>query len=88
VTERHWAIEVERRAERDLERLDPPVRGRVLDAIARLAIDPANAQIRKLQGRPESRLRIGDWRVIFDLDAERQSISIKRVLPRGRAYRK
>jgi len=37
-------------------------------------------------GRPESRLRVGDWRVLLVLDLERRVIVVMRILPRGRAY--
>jgi hypothetical protein len=47
---------------------DPQVKQRVLTAIARLVSDPQSAYLRKLKGRPESRLRVGDWRVILELD--------------------
>ncbi|MGB0096033.1 MAG: type II toxin-antitoxin system RelE/ParE family toxin [Solirubrobacteraceae bacterium] len=81
-----WSVEFERRAERDLERLDSQVKHRVLLAIEQLAGDPSRASLRKLTGRPESRLRVGDWRVIVELDVPARTIVIVRVLPRGRAY--
>ncbi|MGH8303537.1 MAG: type II toxin-antitoxin system RelE family toxin [Steroidobacteraceae bacterium] len=81
-----WAVEFERRAERDLERLDRQVKERVLGAIDRLAQDPLSADLRKLTGRPELRLRVGDWRVILELDIAARTIVIERILPRGRAY--
>ncbi|MGP8205670.1 MAG: type II toxin-antitoxin system RelE family toxin [Acidimicrobiales bacterium] len=81
-----WSVEFERRANRDLEQLDPQVKQRVLTAIARLVSDPQSADLRKLKGRPESRLRVGDWRVILELDVAARTIIIDRVLPRGRAY--
>lgn len=81
-----WSVEFERRANRDLEQLDPQVKQRVLTAIARLVSDPQSADLRKLKGRPESRLRVGDWRVILELDVATRTIIIDRVLPRGRAY--
>jgi mRNA-degrading endonuclease RelE of RelBE toxin-antitoxin system len=81
-----WAVEFERRAEKDLERLDPQVKQRVLAAIGRLADDPGNADLRRLKGRAESRLRVGDWRVIVELDVAARAIIIERILPRGRAY--
>ena len=58
----------------------------MLTAIARLVSDPQSADLRKLKGRPESRLRVGDWRVILELDVAARTIIIDRVLPRGRAY--
>jgi mRNA interferase RelE/StbE len=81
-----WSIEFERRADKDLERLDPPIRERVFTALERLANDPHSAGLRKLAGRPESRLRVGDWRMIVELDIAQRTIVVLRVLPRGRAY--
>lgn len=86
MTAERWAVEFERRAEKDLERLDPQVKQRVLSAIGRLAEDPRTADLRRLKGRQESRLRIGDWRVIVGLDVAARAIVVQRILPRGRAY--
>ena len=86
MTAERWGVEFERRAERDLERLDPQVKQRVLSAIGRLAEDPRSADLRRLKGRPESRLRVGDWRVIVGLDVAARAIVVQRILPRGRAY--
>jgi mRNA interferase RelE/StbE len=87
VSKQPWSVEIKRRADRDISRLDRQVRDRVIAAIDKLVADPADATgVRKLSGRPESRLRVGDWRVIFQTDSESRTISIDRVLPRGRAY--
>jgi mRNA interferase RelE/StbE len=86
VTAEPWSVQFERRADKDLERLDRPVRERVFTAIERLATDPHSAGLRKLAGRPQSRLRVGDWRVIVELDIAQRTIVVLRVLPRGRAY--
>lgn len=80
-----WNLEFSARAKRDLRRLDPPVRARVVDALERLAVgEPADE--RKLKGVGEWRLRVGDWRVRFTRDMETQTIHVTHVLPRGRAY--
>lgn len=82
-----WDVQLTRRAEKDLARLDPPVKLRVLEALAQLRRDPQSATgVRKLSGRAESRLRVGDWRVIFEISFRRRQVSVVRVLPRGRAY--
>jgi mRNA interferase RelE/StbE len=83
-----WRVELTRTAQRDLRRLDPPVRQRVHDALRALAQDPHRAgQLRKLTGAPEWRLRIGEWRALVLLDQQQRTIQVTRVLPRGRAYR-
>lgn len=58
----------------------------MITAIERLASDPHSAALRKLTGRTESRLRVGDWRVIAELNIAQRTIVIVRILPRGRAY--
>lgn len=87
MTKAPWRVLLARAAEKDLDRLDPPVRQRVVRVLKDLASDPAASRgLKKLRGRPERRLRVGDWRVIVDLDAPNRAIRVKRVLPRGRAY--
>lgn len=81
-----WSYAVTPQARRDLRRLDPPVKRRIVDALDRFVEDPFAADIRKLNP-VEWRLRIGDWRVRFTFDDERRLIVVLRVLPRGRAYR-
>jgi mRNA interferase RelE/StbE len=82
-----WSLRYSRRAEKDIRRLDRPVRRRILRALGRLAADPEGiGGIRRLSGRAGSRLRVGDWRVLFELDNATREIVVDRILPRGRAY--
>ena len=88
MSDARWRVDYAPRASRDLHRLDPPVRARVLAAIEQLLDEPAEARgVRRLTGRPELRLRVGDWRVIFQLEPKDRVLLVLRVLPRGRAYR-
>jgi mRNA interferase RelE/StbE len=81
-----WALKFERRAERDLARLDPQIARRVTAALDRLLDRDPSLDLRRLQGSDEWRLRIGDWRVRLQLDFETRTVVVVRVLPRGRAY--
>ena len=73
-------------ARRDIRQLDSQVKHRIEMALDRLAADPRSSELRKLTGRPELRLRVGDWRVLVELDRSAHAIVIHHVLPRGRAY--
>jgi mRNA interferase RelE/StbE len=86
VSDGPWGVRFARRAEKDLDRLDPQVRRRVVKAIRQLADDPQAGSLVRLTGRPESRLRVGDWRAIVEADHETRQIFVVRVLPRGRVY--
>jgi mRNA interferase RelE/StbE len=54
--------------------------------IDELAHDPGSleANVKRLQGRPEYRLRVQDWRVIFRM--EQDILWIDDIAPRGSAY--
>jgi mRNA interferase RelE/StbE len=86
MTDRAWGVDFSPRGKKDLKRLDRQVRKRVYTALQRLAADPGAGQLHKLTGRTESRLRVGDWRILVELDHEAHTIVVHHVLPRGRAY--
>lgn len=74
------------RARRDLQRLDPPIQRRIIDALDRLTGEPPAGDVVKLTGVEDEWRCVGDWRVRFQRDSS-GVIQVLRVLPRGRAYR-
>jgi len=46
-----------------------------------------HANAKKLQGRDGYRLRVGDWRVIYDIQNDKLVILVFKVAPRGEVYR-
>ncbi len=68
--------------------MDRPVRERVVVALERLVASQTVGDVRALTGVPgEFRLRVGDWRVRYELETEAEQLLVLRVLPRGSAYR-
>jgi len=87
VSDAYWRVVVDDRARKDLRRIDPQARERILRAIARLAAGAELAgDVKRLRGSNEYRLRVGDWRVRFERHDRQLTIIVVRVLPRGRAY--
>lgn len=74
---------------RELRRIPANVARRIMGRIERVAADPqaADNNVSKLKGRPEMRLRVGDWRVLFTLDETARVITVLHVAPRGSVYR-
>lgn len=75
-------------ARRDFKRLDRDVADRILRAVMLLA-ETGQGDILALQGRHQGkyRLRVGDWRVLFERGGADLPLRVLRVLPRGEAYR-
>ena len=60
----------------------------VFDKIDRLAADPfaPNPDASALKGGG-FRLRVGDWRVLYQIDTKEKLLKIAAILARGSAYR-
>ena len=80
-----YEIEIRKRAEKDLASLPKTDAQRIVDVLFLLE-DGLTGDIKKLASAlPEYRLRIGVWRVLFEI-VERKII-IYRILHRKEAYR-
>ena len=63
------------------------VRELVKSKIEALAHDPFGAaNVKQLVGEPGYRLRVGDWRVIYDVHAGRLVVRVLKIGPRGGVY--
>ena len=46
-----------------------------------------NNNVKRLTGEEGYRLRVGDWRVIYELQDERLVVIVVKIKPRGEAYK-
>lgn len=75
-----------RKAEKMLERLPAEMQGRIVDQVEGIAEEPF-AYVRKVEGSPYHRLRVGAYRVVMQITASHLTIHVVRVAPRETAYR-
>jgi mRNA interferase RelE/StbE len=61
----------------------------IREKLDQLAQNPyaRNPNMVRLQGRPGYRLRVGDWRIIYEVEDDRLIIFVLRIAPRGGVYR-
>ncbi len=61
----------------------------IREKLNQVAIDPFASipNAKKLQGRPGYRLRIGDWRVIYEINKDEITIIVMKIAPRGEVYK-
>ncbi|MBI5527349.1 MAG: type II toxin-antitoxin system RelE/ParE family toxin [Deltaproteobacteria bacterium] len=75
-------------AERDMKRLDAQVFHRVAAEMSGLSANPRPAGCRKLSGPGRDwRIRVGDYRVIYEIDDAAKAVRIMRVRHRSEVYR-
>lgn len=80
-----YEIEIRKKAEKDLSSIPKKNAQQIADAIFALG-KSFKGDIKKLTNfSPEYRLRVGDWRILFEVSENK--IIIYRILHRKEAYR-
>jgi mRNA interferase RelE/StbE len=87
-----WKVELDPAAERELDKLDPQVRGRILKFLfERVAkVDDPRSMGQALQGSKFGefwKYRVGDWRAVCKIDDERVTVLVLRIRHRSKVYR-
>jgi mRNA interferase RelE/StbE len=84
-----YRIIFRKEAAKSLTRLPRNVATTVREKLEAIAAAPYadHPNAKKLQGREGYRLRVGDWRVIYEIQNDQLVILVLRVAPRGEVYR-
>lgn len=80
-------IRFSKQANSYLKRLDPTTRRRVLTRLDEVAVDPYGLASKALFGTPMRSARVGDYRILFEVDDVALEILVGTIGPRGQVYR-
>jgi mRNA interferase RelE/StbE len=83
-----WRVVVSPTVKKRLARLERPERERIIQALIDLGEDPFGLDVKPLKGRPEWRLRVGQWRVVLRVDKKNLVIVAVSLGSRGDVYKK
>lgn len=84
-----YTIEWKPSARKEIRKLDPTVRRRVIGAVTALGIEPRPSGSVTLTASPGwRRIRIGGYRVIYDIRDDALVVLVLRVGSRGSVYRR
>ena len=74
-------------AARYLERMNEPMKGKVLAGLRKLEQEPLQGDIRPFQGQENLyRCRLGNYRIVFEIMDD--VIVVERIGPRGDVYKR
>ena len=84
---RVYRLEITKPAIRGLRRIPANAARLIRGKLDLLAEDPIRAgNVKPLKARPGYRLRVGDWRVIYELDHEQRRLIVLDIGSRGSIY--
>ena len=82
-----YSIRIKASAAKALRRLSPPERRRLVAAIDRLSGEPHAGGVLKGELSGLRRLRVGDYRILYEVYRQELTILVVRIAHRREAYR-
>ena len=82
-----YSIQILRRAQKELAQLPKQVYERIKIGILNLSQEPRPQGCKKLSGREGWRIRVGDYRVIYEINDSQQSLTILHIGHRRDVYK-
>ena len=84
---RSYRVVIPKSVQKELDRLPDDVLRRILARLAQLETVPRPADVKKLKGRDAWRMRVGDYRVIYEIQDRQLQILVITVSHRREIYR-
>ena len=84
----NYEVEFSKSARKELKKLAPNIGVRITRAIYELRLDPRKGNVRPMVGIKSWRLRVGEYRVVYDILDNKLVVLIIRVRHRREVYRK
>jgi mRNA interferase RelE/StbE len=82
-----YTVRLRPSADRTLGRLPRELQGRILSKLDQLAENPHLPGTEKLHGEPGYRVRVGDYRIVYDILHQEVTILVIRIGHRREVYR-
>ena len=82
-----YTIEILRSAQKQLSKIERREQSRIIEAVQKLTETPRPPGCKKLSGRPAWRIRVGSYRVIYEVQDESLLILVIDIGHRREIYR-
>lgn len=83
----HYSLKIKQSALKELRKLDKPDRNRLIEAIDKLSENPHVGKLLKGEFSGLRRLRVGSYRVVYEINEEEVLVLVLRVAHRKEIYR-
>ena len=82
-----YKVFIERNAEKDFRKIPKTIQKKVISAIIKLKTNPKPRKVKKISGSENYyRIRVGDYRIVYEIDGKEKKVNVFRVRHRREAY--
>lgn len=82
-----YQVLIERKAEKDLKKLPKEIQGKIIETILNLKNNSRPFSVRKISDSNNYyRLRVSDYRIIYEINDDKKKINIFRIRHRKEVY--
>jgi mRNA interferase RelE/StbE len=82
-----YVVKLKRSAEKELDRLPVKTHKRIVKVLLSLKEDPIPHGAKKLHGRDDYRIRVGNYRILYMIDESDKKVEVLSVAHRKEVYR-
>ena len=82
-----YRVDILRSAQKQLAKIDPQEQVRIIDALRDLSEEPRPHGSKKLTARPAWRIRVGSYRVIYEIHDDQLIVLVITIGHRSHIYR-
>ena len=82
-----YSVEILRSAQKQLSKINRQDQDRIISTVEALADNPRSQGCKKLSGRPAWRIRIGSYRVIYEIQDNKLLVLVVNIGHRREVYR-
>ena len=79
-------VKLSPKVDKYIKGLNEPIKSRINNGLEKLESNPPRGDIKALSNKDRFRLRVGGYRILFDIIG--QSIYVHEIGPRGQIYKK
>lgn len=83
----NFAVQLDKRADKHLRRLSHESRAVIAEVLLEMEHDPFGGNCKRLKGCDGFRRRVGDYRILFEVDTGLRLVSVFGIQHRKDAYR-
>ncbi len=83
----NYNVIIPKSVQKEIDKLANIVSKNILEEIAKLQYNPRPVNCKKLSGRDVWRIRVGNYRIIYEIDDKEKTITLFRARHRREVYR-